>query len=114
MANKRQDLKFFRFFARKVKRETHVHLLCRVVSVESDHTCTVQPQDLASDGDKRGMILSVRIPKHARDEIKVGISVGVGFFDRDVSAVDVGDAGDIANASDRQHSLNDAFIEAVF
>ncbi len=36
------------------------------------------------------------------------------FFDRDVSAVDVGDAGDIANASDRQHSLNDAFIEAVF
>lgn len=114
MANKRPELKFFRFFARKVKRETHVHLLCRVVSVESDHTCTVQPQDLAPDGDKRGMILSVRIPKHARDDVKKDASVSVGFFDRDVSEADVGDTGDISNASDRLHSLNDAFIEAVF
>ncbi|CAJ1226680.1 hypothetical protein [Lactiplantibacillus xiangfangensis] len=111
--SKRQQIwQFFTFLMDKTKRETHVGYLCRVTALDGK-TCTVQPLDL-KNGDKRALILSVRVPKHCRDDIKVGAAVAVSFFDRDVSASDVGATSDVENGSDRVHSLNDAYVTGVF
>jgi len=111
--NKRYDIKFFRFLIKKVKREIHGADLCRVTEIDGD-TCTVQPLDKKTGGDKRALILSVRIGLSIKDYIEVGSQVAVSYFDRDVSEADVGTTGDIDNASGRLHSLNDAYISEVF
>lgn len=114
MASGQKDIQFYKFLIGKIKRELHVSYLCRVVAVDADHTCTCQPLDLTSSGDKRSLLLSVRVPKHCRDDLKVGSCVAVSFFDRDLSASDVGETGDVEDASGRLHSLSDAYVTGVF
>lgn len=112
MAQGQRMWQFFDYFARKIKRETHVGYLCRVTALYGS-TCSVQPIDL-NNGSKRSLLIDVWIPKHCRDDIRVGSSVAVSFFDRDVSSAGVGSTRDIENGSDRLHSVNDAYVTGVF
>lgn len=112
MAKGQKLWQFFDFFAKKVKRETHVGYLGRVTAIYGA-TCSVQPIDL-NNGSKRSMLIDVWIPKHCREDIAVGSSVAVSFFDRDMSSAGVGTTSDIENDSERLHSLNDAYVTGVF
>jgi len=113
MNNTQKLWEFFSFLVNKIKTETHVSYLCRVTAIADNQTCTVQPLDYNGNA-KRPLILSVRIPRHVRDDIRVGSAVAVSFFDRDVSEASVGTTRDIENASKRMHSLNDAYVTGVF
>lgn len=126
--------KMAEFFKDDVRRfindDINCHQMCRVNRYDKgNHSADCQPLALQSDGDKRAMLIDVKVPASiwqlddAMDKIakkvdglnwkplKVGSVVWVGFNDRDL-----GNWTGKTNyklESTRMHSVQDAAIESV-
>lgn len=126
--------KMAEFFKDDVRRfindDINCHLMCRVNRYEkSDHSAECQPLPLQEDGDKRAMLIDVKVPASiwqldsAMSAIKkkvdgldwqplsVGSVVWVGFHDRDMG--NWTGKGNYKLESNRMHSIQDACIESV-
>lgn len=131
--------KMAEFFKDDVRRfindDINCHLMCRVNRYDKgDHSADCQPLPLQEDGDKRAMLIDVKVPasiwqldkfmpiisdqlKGAKQAgfdwqpLKVGSVVWVGFHDRDMG--NWTGKGNYKLESNRMHSIQDACIESV-
>lgn len=115
MSKRDQDVRFIKMLMRNFGIVTNVAQLCRVTRFENkDHSkVDVQPLARTQSGNKRGLLINVHVGRLLRNELKIGDVVVVTFIDRSTENWD-GSNRDYYLASDRTHSVNDAFVIEVY
>jgi len=96
----------------EVQDSMSVAKIARVVSYDSgEHTASIQPLGLDSDGSKSGMIHGALVIKSARSGLVAGDTVVAVFVDGDID--NFSGSSTFTKASDRKHDINDAVVVGV-